>query len=72
MNQLLDSVGPIEFGNLPGLILELTFGPITYLAKKIDFNSKSVLKLELPTKDLITSEEYSKIVNALKENMMGR
>lgn len=53
--------GPKEFGDLPGLIIELTDGRITYLVNKIEFdNSLNLIFKEIKGK-IISEEEFDKI-----------
>jgi GLPGLI family protein len=49
--------GPKGYGNLPGLILELSIGPIVYYASKIDLNPFDMIKINKPTNGKKMSEE---------------
>ena len=51
------SFGPMEFSNLPGLVLELQKGNVIFLAEKIIFDSKSKLDFDLTKFQTITKEE---------------
>lgn len=55
------SFGPLEYGGLPGLILELNFsGTMLYSTKKISFGKKQ--KIETPSEGILISyEEYKKM-----------
>ncbi|MCU4187950.1 GLPGLI family protein [Flavobacterium sp. HXWNR29] len=58
------SYGPIMYNGLPGLILELEFKGYKYVAKKIILSPENTT-IELPSKNIISQEEYSK---KIKEN----
>jgi GLPGLI family protein len=60
--------GPIGYGDLPGLIIELTYGNCTYFLKKIDLKPKDDYKIEKPVKGKkITVEElYDMDIEASK------
>lgn len=60
--------GPKEFGDLPGLILELQDGKITFLASKIELDSNLKLTLKDVNHKLILEEEFYKIVEKTVEN----
>lgn len=51
------SFGPMEFSNLPGLVLELQKGNVVFLAEKIIFDSKNKLDFDLTKFQTITKEE---------------
>lgn len=50
--------GPKGYGNLPGLILELKIGPITYSVVKIELNPKQKLNIIKPKNGKLVNEEY--------------
>jgi GLPGLI family protein len=51
--------GPIGYGRLPGLIVELTYENVVYCLKKIDLSPKTKLKIVKPFKGKHVSEtEY--------------
>lgn len=56
--------GPLEFNGLPGLILELQKGKQFYIAQKIKLSSDKFI-IEIPSKNIITEEEY---IKKIKEN----
>lgn len=60
--------GPKEFGNLPGLIMELQDDKITYLATKIELSNDLNVKLKEVNSKLISETEFYKIVAATVEN----
>ena len=60
--------GPKEFGGLPGLILELQDGKITYLATKIELDSTLKFTLKEVNHKVILEEEFYKIVEKTVEN----
>lgn len=57
------SFGPMEYGNLPGLILELQDGRITFLADKIDKSFCKDFKIKYTINKSITEEEFINIVD---------
>lgn len=60
--------GPIGYGNLPGLILELQVRNVVYGAKKMDFESKEVLDYGILDKiKVISEEEESKALSKLND-----
>lgn len=55
--------GPIGYGGLPGMILELETGSVVFYAKKIMLNKKNNLAIKKPIKGKkISMENYMKIV----------
>lgn len=55
--------GPKGYGNLPGLILELSVGPISYLATRIELNPVEKIAIIKPNKGkLVTEEEFDDIL----------
>ncbi|WP_407556538.1 GLPGLI family protein [Winogradskyella sp. 4-2091] len=53
------SYGPVEFFGLPGLIIELKYSKMTYIAKKIKINKKNV-RVEKPIDaEIITIKEFN-------------
>lgn len=56
------SNGPKEFGDLPGLILELQDGKITFLANKIELGDDVALKIKETNHKTITETEFYAIV----------
>jgi GLPGLI family protein len=62
--QIPVSVGPGEFADLPGLILELSMagGDRTVVAEKVDLKPVEAKMIEKPTKGKsVTREEFNKI-----------
>lgn len=53
--------GPKEFGQLPGLILELQDGRFTFLANKINLDKNQDFKIKKIEGKIILEEEYNKI-----------
>lgn len=49
--------GPKGYGNLPGLILELNIGPISYYAAKIKLNPVEKIEIKKPKAGKLISEE---------------
>lgn len=49
--------GPIGYGNLPGIILELQIKEIVYGATKISLNDDGIFQLDLPSQENIISED---------------
>jgi len=57
------SFGPVGYGGLPGLIVELNVGEIIFAAKEISLKKFKNLKIEPPKKgQVITEEEFQEIV----------
>lgn len=57
------SFGPVGYGGLPGLIVELQIGEIVYAANEIALNKYKNLKIEPPKKgQVITEKEFQEIV----------
>mgnify|MGYP001135479569 CR=1 FL=1 len=60
---IVANFGPKEYGELPGLILELREGDLLFRAKDIKLNSKEKVEFKKPLKGKkITLEEHSKII----------
>lgn len=51
--------GPKNFGGLPGLILELTYVNITFLATSIELYDKQI-DVKIPSSERVSREEYEK------------
>lgn len=64
-------VGPIEYGNLPGLILELQINRIKYMATKIDIDYQGPLKFEIPKGKSIQADEMGNRVKKVSEERMN-
>ena len=64
-------VGPIEYGNLPGLILELQFKRIKYMATKIDIDYQGPLQFEIPKGKSIQSDEMGNMVKKVTDERMN-
>jgi GLPGLI family protein len=60
--QIPVSFGPLEYYGLPGLILELKEGKMTYIAKEIQLANEKI-EINLPKTKTITEEEYLKKLN---------
>lgn len=60
--------GPKEFGDLPGLILELQDDKITYLASKIELDTKMKVTLKEVNNKLITENEFYEIIKISDDN----
>ncbi|MEE9350067.1 MAG: GLPGLI family protein [Flavobacteriaceae bacterium] len=57
------SFGPVGYGGLPGLILELQIGEVVYTAKVISLNKYKNQKIKLPKKGQVVSEnEFQRII----------
>lgn len=58
-------VGPIQYGGLPGLIVELHIGGTVFQATSIETNPQSIPKFEIPSRgQKLTSEyEFQKIIS---------
>lgn len=56
-------LGPLIYGGLPGLILELNFNEFTYVAEKINFEKLKDFNIAKPTgQKTVTEIEYWKLV----------
>ena len=63
------STGPIGFGGLPGLILELQKGNFIFFADEVVLNPKNHIKITKPNEGLRVSEkEYEVIVKDIIDN----
>ena len=66
------STGPIEYGGLPGLILELQRNKLVYLATNINLNYEGKETINFPNKNIISEEELNAIlqksINNLRNN----
>lgn len=63
--------GPEDYWGLPGLILELTDGNVTYLCTKVVLNPEKGVEITKPTKGKkVTREEFRKIADEAAEKMM--
>lgn len=51
------SFGPMDFSNLPGLVLELQKGNVVFLVEKIIFDSKNKIDFDITKFKTITREE---------------
>lgn len=60
--------GPKEFGDLPGLILELQDDKITYLASKIELNNDLNVIIKEVNRKVISETEFYEIVNKTVKN----
>ncbi|MDT8346924.1 MAG: GLPGLI family protein [Flavobacteriaceae bacterium] len=66
--------GPAGFGNLPGLILELSFdnnlSTIVYYSSQINFEKDEPIKIKKPTKGkIINQSEFDQMGEKAKENL---
>ena len=57
------------YNGLPGLILELEFKGYKYVAKKIILSPENTT-IELPSKNIISQEEYSKKIRTMEQNYL--
>lgn len=67
--QIPISIGPAEFADLPGLILELSYGERSIVASKVDLKELPKKAIEKPSKGKsVTRAEFQKIMDdKLKE-----
>jgi GLPGLI family protein len=63
--QIANGFGPKYYAGLPGLILELTEGDITYFASSIKLNPKNEPKIKKPDKGTIIT--HAQLLNKYKE-----
>lgn len=67
------STGPDDTWGLPGLILEMTDGSVTYLCTKVVLNPSDKLEIKAPTKGKkMTAEEFAKEQEERTQEMMER
>ncbi len=65
--------GPEDYWGLPGLILELNDGSVTYLCTKIVINPEKPIEIEEPKKGKkITAEEFEKLSQEMAQKMMKK
>lgn len=68
--QIPVSFGPLEYGGLPGLILEVNDGETTMLCSKIIINPDEKEKIEAPDKGkVITKKKYKETITAKMTEM---
>ena len=65
--QIPFSYGPLGFGGLPGVILELHYAEVVYGASKLEINNKDLQIPTFDTKKTISPEEYKKIIEKFKQ-----
>lgn len=65
------STGPIEYGGLPGLILELQRNKLVYLATNINLNYEGNETIDFPNKNIISEEELNAILQKSLKNLMN-
>ena len=70
--QLPYSTGPRDFGQLPGLILELQKGDLVFQAKKITFDDNVKLDFDLKTFKTITIEENEKMLKDIRDKYLNQ
>lgn len=58
-------MGPIGYGGLPGLILEIQVRNVTYGAIKIDVKSEKDFEIRKDKMNIITEEELNKKLKEL-------
>lgn len=61
--------GPIEYGNLPGLIIELQRNKLYYTVSKIIFDCKDFEKINLPEAKYISEIEFNIILQKIMNNL---
>ena len=65
--------GPKKYYGLPGLILELNDGVVTFKATKIEISTKNNIKINKPSKGKeITKEEYNKLISKVAKSIFGK
>ncbi|MEO1253601.1 MAG: GLPGLI family protein [Bacteroidota bacterium] len=63
--------GPDKYWGLPGLILEITDGKLSYLCTKVVLNPEKGIDIKVPDKGKeISPEEYAKLAEEMAEKMM--
>lgn len=66
------STGPREFGGLPGLIIELYRGKLSFIATKIELNVSENKEVTLPLGKKISENELNIILQQSMENLKNR
>ena len=67
------SNGPINYGGLPGLILEVNDGDLTIVCSEIVLNPKEVKEIKEPTKGkIVTRKKFEAIAKEKTKEMMDR
>lgn len=61
------SYGPAGYGGLPGLILELKYGEITFVAKKLVFNPKRIKYPQPNMENPINKDELVKLMRKVRK-----
>ena len=61
------SFGPLGYIGLPGLIMELNVNNLTYTVSEI-FETKENKNFKIPNKDILSLEEFSKILKKTEQN----
>jgi GLPGLI family protein len=65
--------GPEDYWGLPGLILELNDGNVTYLCTKVVLNPEKEIAIEIPSKGKeVTEEEFRVLSEEMAEKMMKK
>lgn len=65
--------GPEEFWGLPGLILEVDNGRVSYLCTKVELNPDKTIEIEVPKKGKkITADEFRKLSDEMAQKMMKK
>lgn len=65
--------GPEEYWGLPGLILELDDGQVTYLCTRVELNPTKAVEIEIPKKGKkISAEEFEKLSEEMAQKMMKK
>ncbi|MEM6641678.1 MAG: GLPGLI family protein [Bacteroidota bacterium] len=64
--------GPDRHWGLPGLILEMTDGKVTYLCSKVILNPSKPVEIKVPKKGkVVSSEEYARISEEMAEKIIN-
>ncbi len=65
--------GPEDYWGLPGLILELNDGRVSYLCTKIELNPDKAVEIKKPKKGKkVTADEFEKISDEMAQKMMKK
>lgn len=71
--QIPVSNGPLNFGGLPGLILEINEGDLTIVCSEIVLNPSDKVSIKEPTKGkVISQEKFNKLSREKSKEMMER
>lgn len=67
------SIGPMNYNNLPGIVLEIEIGnKFKFVAKKIDFKTNEIINFNQPMENLISEEKFNLRVDIMAKEMFEK